>query len=79
MAGARESNAGDEFHVLGAARRAVDLLDRSPTLSRLFVAKIAVEDDPNGDDRLLTADVAEYHGDDTFPMPRSSHCSKPFV
>ena len=64
--GARESSAGDEFHLLWAARRATELLDRSATLDRLFVEKLADEDDPDGDDRLLTADVVEYRGGDTM-------------
>ncbi|HEX9952789.1 MAG TPA: hypothetical protein VGB53_13535 [Rubricoccaceae bacterium] len=64
--GARESNAGDEFHLLWAARRAAALLDTSATLTKLYVEKLSDEDDLSGDDRLLTADVTEYYGGDAM-------------
>lgn len=60
--GARESNAGDDFHFLWAARRAVNLLDTSSTLTLLTVEKLAESDNDDSDLRLLTADVVEYHG-----------------
>ena len=64
--GARESNAGDEFHVLWAARRVVRLLDSRSKLHRVFVEGVAAEDDPTADDLLLGVDLSEYYGADTF-------------
>lgn len=44
-AGARESNAGDDFHILWAMRRAVRLLDPSSDLTRVLVEKVSPQDE----------------------------------
>lgn len=64
--GAPESNAGDEFHVLWAARRAVRLLDTSSPTQRVIVEGVGPVDDPDGDDAFLGADLTEFEGGDTF-------------
>lgn len=68
-ADARESNAGDDFHVLWAARRALALLDASSKLTGISVEgpdpDEAVDLDPDGD-RLLGVDLAEYFGGSEF-------------
>ena len=64
--GAPESNAGDEFHVLWAARRAVRLLDAGMATRRVVVEGVGPRDDPDGDDAFLGADLAEFEGGDAF-------------
>lgn len=67
--GARESNAGDDFHVLWAARRAVHLLNPQSDLRRVFVEKLSAVDEALSDsdeDLFLGVDISEYFGGDTF-------------
>lgn len=65
--GARESNAGDEFHVLWAARRAVQLLNPSSGLQKVFMEGVSQEDARDIDDELfLGADLSEYYGSGEF-------------
>jgi hypothetical protein len=65
--GARESNAGDEFHVLWAARRAVQLLNPRSGLQRVFMEGVSQEDASEIDDDLfLGVDLSEYYGGDKF-------------
>ncbi len=65
--GARESGAGDQFHFLWAARRAIELLDPSSNLKRVvlegFSPEASFAADPN---LLLGADLVEYYGGDTY-------------
>lgn len=65
--GARESGAGDQFHFLWAARRAIELLDPSSGLGRVilegFSPAAPVSSDP---DLLLGADLVEYYGGNDF-------------
>lgn len=65
--GARESNAGDAFHVLWAARRAVQLLHPHTKLRRVVMEGVTPVDNPegSGEDYYLGVDLTEYyHGDD---------------
>jgi hypothetical protein len=67
VAGARASNAGDDFHVLWAARRALRLLDRGSGLSLLRVEGMSPLDTAaTSSEPLLGVDVAEYFGGATF-------------
>lgn len=58
--GARESNAGDDYHFWWASRRALKLIDPVGTLSVLTVEGLLHVDDP--EDTYEAADVAEYFG-----------------
>ena len=65
--GARESNAGDDFHVLWAARRALKLLDRRLGLKRIVVEGVTpLEDVDSEDEGFLGVDMTEYLGGDNF-------------
>jgi len=67
--GAAESNAGDDFHLLWAARRALHLLDPQGKLRGIRVEgpapQEAAELDPDGD-QLLGIDLTEYFGGACF-------------
>jgi len=69
LPGARESNAGDDFHFVWAARRAVQTLNPKSDLHRLVVEGVSPHDllvlEPNGE-RFLAADLTEYYGGATF-------------
>lgn len=58
----RESRAGDDFHVLWAARRTLQLLDPADPLALVRVEGLAPEDAADDDDRYLACDLAEYDG-----------------
>jgi hypothetical protein len=67
--GARESNAGDRFHVLWAARRAVQLLNPRSNLQRVFMEGLSPVDvsvSEIDDDFFLGVDLSEYYGGDKF-------------
>ncbi len=67
--GARESNAGDRFHVLWAARRAVQLLNPRSDLQRVFMeglSPVDVSASEIDDDFFLGVDLTEYYGGDKF-------------
>src|SRR3954454_6276866 len=66
LTGARESNAGDDFHVLWATRRVLGLLDPSSDL-RLVVMEGLYPAEPEGVDPelLLGVDLTEYYGSDS--------------
>jgi hypothetical protein len=66
--GARESNAGDDFHILWAARRAVQLLAPRAKLRRVVVEGVTPSDGlvGDGDDLFLGVDFTEYHAGDDF-------------
>lgn len=69
LTGARESNAGDDFHIVWAARRAVHLLNPQSGLKKVFVEKLSTEDESLADgdhDLFLGVDISEYFGGDTF-------------
>lgn len=66
-AGARESGAGDQFHFLWAARRAIELLDPSSSLKRLVLEGFSPDSSFSADPNLLLgADLVEYYGGDSF-------------
>lgn len=63
LTGARESNAGDDFHVLWAARRALRLLDVRSELQRVVMEGVApLERVDSEDDGFLGVDLTEYFG-----------------
>ncbi|MCT7963022.1 DUF4297 domain-containing protein [Laspinema sp. D1] len=65
--GARESNAGDEFHILWAARRAVQLLNPRSGLQRVVMEGVSQEDTSKIEEGLLLGvDLSEYYGGDKF-------------
>lgn len=67
--GARESNAGDDFHVLWAARRSVRMVERGSDLWLVKVEGVPrSEEEALGPDRdlFLAVDLAEYHRGDRF-------------
>ena len=66
---ARESNAGDDFHLLWAARRAVRLLDPAGGLKRVLVEKVSPRDEPplaSSPDYFLGVDLSEYYDGEDF-------------
>ena len=67
--GARESSAGDDFHLLWASRKALQLLSPNTQMKALSVEgpdrKEAEIIDPEGD-KLLAIDLAEYYGGGDF-------------
>lgn len=65
--GARESNAGDSFHVLWAARQAVQLLAPRAKLRRVVMEGVTPADGVEVDDDLfLGVDLSEYYEGDDF-------------
>jgi hypothetical protein len=67
LPGARESGAGDQFHFLFAARRAVDLLDPSSKLERVRLEGFSPSEPASASaDLLLGADLTEYYGGGSF-------------
>lgn len=67
--GARESNAGDEFHVLWAARQAVQLLDPRSGLCQVVVEGVSADDAESlesNEDLFLGVDLSEYYGGKDF-------------
>lgn len=66
--GARESNAGDAFHVLWAARQALRLLEPHAGLQRVMMEGVTPADGIEGDDDdlFLGVDLSEYFGGTDF-------------
>jgi hypothetical protein len=65
--GARESNAGDEFHILWAVQRLLSLLQPSTPLARLVLEGVSPVDDAAKAPALLQGvDLTEYYGGETF-------------
>src|SRR5207253_1466766 len=66
-AGARESSAGDDFHVLWAARRALDLLGPASGLQLVRVeGPPPAEVSPETDENFLGVDLIEFFGAASF-------------
>lgn len=63
----RESRAGDDFHLLWAARRALALLDPRSELTLVRLEGLNPADVDDGDDRFLGVDLTEYYGGPTIP------------
>lgn len=77
ISGAAESNAGDEFHVLWAARRCLDLLRTSTGLSSVMIESISEEDQIGlQEEKLLSVDLTEYfvHGTPLVIGKAASFC-----
>ncbi len=61
--GARESSAGDEFHVLWAVRRTLGLLDPDSALERIVMEDLTpVPPDGVAPELLLGVDLTEFYG-----------------
>ncbi|MCL6558167.1 MAG: hypothetical protein K6U74_05065 [Firmicutes bacterium] len=69
VSGARESSAGDDFHLLWAARKALSLLEPNTRLKALGIEGPDKEEaeflGPDGG-KLLAVDLAEYFGGECF-------------
>lgn len=63
---ARESRAGDDFHLLWAARRSLALLDPTDSLAVVRIEGLSPADADEDDDRFLGVDVTEYHDGDSM-------------
>jgi hypothetical protein len=67
LPGARESSAGDHFHVLWAARRTIRLLDPTSGLQRVRLEGLTPLDRAaSRHEQLLGVDLVEYFGGDRF-------------
>ncbi|MDZ7691131.1 MAG: hypothetical protein U5K69_08355 [Balneolaceae bacterium] len=67
--GARESNAGDNFHELWACSKAIELLNPESSLKQLVIEDLSewdLEDGRNNPYLLLGVDMAEYYGGKSF-------------
>ncbi|MHB0970784.1 MAG: hypothetical protein ACYC7A_21970 [Thermoanaerobaculia bacterium] len=64
MSPALESNSGDRYHFVFAARRALDLLHPATGLRRLIMEGVAPEDVSGDDETFLGVDLTEYYGGD---------------
>ncbi|MDO8213984.1 hypothetical protein [Conexibacter sp. CPCC 206217] len=63
LPGARESSAGDEFHVLWAVRRVLAFLDAASGLQRIVMEDVTpVPPDGVDPELLLGADLTEFYG-----------------
>jgi len=63
LTGARESSAGDEFHIRWAVRRAIGLLDPSSTLQQVVIEDLEAVPSVNvPEELLLGVDMTEYFG-----------------
>ena len=61
--GARESNAGDEFHIMWAMSRALSLLSPNTALELLVVEGLSHSDTRSvAASQLLGVDLTEYFG-----------------
>jgi hypothetical protein len=58
----RESRAGDDFHLLWAARRALALVDPRSDLRLVRLEGLTPADAAEEDDRFLGVDLSEYYG-----------------
>lgn len=69
VTGARESNAGDDFHLVWAAKKALALLEPNTNFKALCVegpSPIDVKDFEVDSNDLLSIDVSEYYGAKSF-------------
>lgn len=68
LPGARESNAGDDFHFLWAVRSCLQMLAPDSRLSSIVIEGVSRDDRSSvaQDDLLLGADLTEYYGGDDF-------------
>lgn len=69
VTGARESNAGDDFHFIWSAKKAIQLLEPCTNLKAVCVEGPSVEDSiifENDEKVLFSIDVAEYYGGEKY-------------
>lgn len=69
ISGARESNVGDDFHLVWAAKKALALLEPNTNFKALCVEGPSLIDAKDFDvdsNDLLSIDIAEYYGAMTF-------------
>jgi hypothetical protein len=66
MSPALESNAGDRYHFVLAARRVLDLLHPTKRLQRVVLEGVAPEDTGSDEDAYLGVDLASYFGGSTL-------------
>lgn len=69
LTGARESNAGDDFHFIWTAKKALKLLEPNTDFNALYVEGPSYDDSisyENNQDVLLSIDVAEYWGGEKY-------------
>ena len=69
ITGARESNAGDDFHLVWAAKKALALLEPNTNFKALCVEGPSPQDAKDFEvdsNDLLSIDIAEYYGAKTF-------------
>ncbi len=67
LPGARESNAGDNFHILWAVSRCLKLIDPASQLTAVLIEDVSPSDRAGAGPRVfLTADVTQYYGGDSF-------------
>lgn len=67
LPGARESNAGDDFHILWALSRCLKLIDPASDLSMVVIEDVSPIDRAGAAPRdFLTADVTQYYGGESF-------------
>jgi hypothetical protein len=65
--GARESSAGDEFHILWAVQRALAMLELNTQLQRVVIEGMSPLDPSSSSPSLLLgADLTEYYGGEYF-------------
>lgn len=62
----RESRAGDDFHVLWAARQTLRLLDPADPVSLIRIEGLSPDDADDDDERFLGCDLSEYDGGANF-------------
>lgn len=62
MSWVRESRAGDDFHYLWAARRALALIDPRSDLAVVRLEGLSPTDASEQDEQYLGVDLVEYHG-----------------
>ncbi len=71
---APESSAGDDFHLLWASRKLLELLRPNNSLTAVAIEGVSPQEadivDPSGD-QLLGVDLSEYYGGQTFEEAKS--------
>ena len=67
----RESRAGDDFHLLWAARRALTLVDPRSELQLMRLEGLVPADAPEADDRFLGVDLSEYYAGEELRTARA--------
>lgn len=67
-AGAIASNAGDDFHLIWAAKKCIEMLKADSKLNTMVVEGPAWEDSIQIQDQtqLLSIDLTEYYGGNSF-------------